>query len=51
MEGTIDSWDMLDLQRRRIIPNDPRYTTTMNIEDAWRLAGLDPQQCREYLFG
>lgn len=51
MEGTIQAWDIRDLQRRRILPGDPRYTTTMNMADAWRLAGLDPKQCREALFG
>lgn len=49
--GTIQAWDVLDLQRRGIIPNDPRNTTTMSMERAWQLAGLDPEQCREALFG
>lgn len=50
-EGTIQAWDILDLQRRGIIPNDPRQTTTMSMDYAWQLAGLDPEQCREALFG
>lgn len=50
-EGTIEAWDILDLQRRGIIPGDPRYTTTMSMDYAWQLAGLDPKQCHEYLFG
>jgi len=49
--GTIQALDVLELQRRGFIPNDPRYTTTMSMDRAWEIAGLDPEQCREALFG